>query len=179
MGRIAKVLCCYATHLTMQTVRQLDQRPLDDWFCAGGPYGYDGWFVYAHDENSGVGDDAIPDDLWAIMEYARSEGCDYVLIGREDEQDDIPLPVYPRLAEAQIGIPSGGLIDMQPAMAMLDDGSTDTMKRALAGALAVASVNGAYLGDEVCAWAVRVLKDDPEPPMAHVQKAIALLKAEG
>lgn len=64
-------------HLTEATARLLDVMPCRQWPCLGGRYGEYGWFVYAHDENSGA--DSVPEDLFAVMLWARKQGCDHVL----------------------------------------------------------------------------------------------------
>jgi hypothetical protein len=75
-------------HVTKATAKRLDAMSPQHWPCAGGPYGPYGWFVYAHDENAGEGDDAIPDDLFAVMSWARGEGFDYVLLDHDGDMID-------------------------------------------------------------------------------------------
>lgn len=75
-------------HVTEATAKLLDDVPVDEWPCLGGRYGDYGWFVYAHDENCGVGKDRIPDDLFAVMIWARKERCDYVLLDCDGDQID-------------------------------------------------------------------------------------------
>jgi hypothetical protein len=41
------------------------------------------WLVYAHDENSGMGADAIPEVLFAVMSWSQKQGCDHVLFDRD------------------------------------------------------------------------------------------------
>ncbi|MFC5386995.1 hypothetical protein ACFPLB_13600 [Aquamicrobium segne] len=80
-------------HVTETTAKLLDTIPPSRWPCLGGQYGDYGWFVYAHDENAGVGSDAIPDDLFAVMTWARSQGCDYLLLDCDADQVE-GLPHY-------------------------------------------------------------------------------------
>lgn len=78
-------------HLTEKTARTLDGTPATEWPCAGGPYGEYGWFVYAHDENCGVGPDSIPDDLFGVMTWGRKHGFDYILLDCDgDLIEDLP-----------------------------------------------------------------------------------------
>lgn len=65
-------------HVREETARLLDATPSGQWPCLGGRYGEYGWFVYAYDENSGA--DAVPEDLFAVMIWARKQGCDHVLL---------------------------------------------------------------------------------------------------
>ncbi|MDN5925703.1 MAG: hypothetical protein L0I29_01350 [Hyphomicrobiales bacterium] len=80
-------------HVTEKTAKFLDGAPGDEWPCLGGKYGDYGWFLYAHDENCGAGKDAIPDDLFAVMTWAREQRCDYVLLDCDGDQVDA-LPHY-------------------------------------------------------------------------------------
>lgn len=75
-------------HVTEKTARFLDTTPAPQWPFAGGQYGDYGWFVYAHDENCGVGADAIPDDLFDVMTWARRSGFDYILLDCDGETVD-------------------------------------------------------------------------------------------
>ena len=72
-------------HISEATASRLDTTPVEEWPWAGGRYGPYGWFLYAHDENAGVGDEAIPDDLMAVMKWVFSQGCDYVLFDRDGD----------------------------------------------------------------------------------------------
>ncbi|MBX9827962.1 MAG: hypothetical protein K2Y27_23575 [Xanthobacteraceae bacterium] len=76
---IRRFIVVSTAHLTEQTARYLDKTPASAWPCAGGPYGEYGWFVYAHDENSGAGPGVIPDDLFGVMTWGRQQGLDYIL----------------------------------------------------------------------------------------------------
>jgi NTP pyrophosphatase (non-canonical NTP hydrolase) len=77
------------------TARRLRETPLAQWPCAGAPL-VDGFYIYAHDENSGVGPDRIPDDLWRPIDYARTQGFDYVHFDDEAEPiDALPVPYEP------------------------------------------------------------------------------------
>lgn len=79
------------SHVGEDTARRLDNMSVEDWPCLGGPYGQYGWFLYAHDENAGVGKDRIPDDLFAVMMWVRSQGCDYLLLDCDgDEIAELP-----------------------------------------------------------------------------------------
>ena len=66
----------------------LDTIPPAKWLCAGGCYADYGWFLYAHDENSEEGSQHIPDDLFAVMTWARAYGFHYVLLDRDGDQID-------------------------------------------------------------------------------------------
>ncbi|MCC0054497.1 MAG: hypothetical protein H6883_00010 [Rhodobiaceae bacterium] len=80
-------------HVSEATPRCLETGHVEDRPWAGGPYGTYGWFLYAHDENRGAGADAIPDDLMAVMEWARSQGCHYLLLDRDGDTVD-GLDIY-------------------------------------------------------------------------------------
>ena len=78
-------------HLTEGTARFLDTTPAKNWPYAGGPYADYGWFFYAHDENLNTGSGAIPDDLFAVMTWARKQVCHYLLLDCDgDAVDDLP-----------------------------------------------------------------------------------------
>lgn len=76
---IRRLVALSTCHLSETTATRLDGTPAAEWPCCGGRYGYYGWFVYAHEENFGIGDDAIPDDLFAVMTWARKQGCEHIL----------------------------------------------------------------------------------------------------
>lgn len=79
-------------HVTEKTAKLLDDVPVDEWPCLGGRYGQYGWFLYAHDENCGTGKDAIPDDLFAVMTWARKQGFEYLLLDCDgDEVEGLPI----------------------------------------------------------------------------------------
>lgn len=80
-------------HVTEQSAKLLDTIPSEKWPCMGGRYGDYGWFLYAHEENPGIGKDAIPDDIFAVMTWARQEGFEYALVDRDGDIID-ELPVY-------------------------------------------------------------------------------------
>jgi hypothetical protein len=80
-------------HVAETTAKRLDNTPAKEWPCLGGPYGEYGWFLYAHDENSGVGKDAIPAELFDVMTWARTQGCDYILFDCDADQID-RLPAF-------------------------------------------------------------------------------------
>ncbi|MCB1466174.1 MAG: hypothetical protein KDK08_03280 [Rhizobiaceae bacterium] len=78
-------------HISFETGILLDDTEPKQWPCVGGCYADYGWFVYAHDENCGVGDQHIPDDLFAVMAWARTKGFHYILLDRDaDEINDLP-----------------------------------------------------------------------------------------
>ena len=89
---IRKFLDLSTAHLKPDTLAMLSGRSLETLPFAGGATSY-GWFAYAHDENAGEGDDAIPDDLFACMQHARSLGCDYLHFDCDGEEVD-GLPVF-------------------------------------------------------------------------------------
>lgn len=77
-------------HVSRPTATMLDETPCAKWPCVGGSYADYGWFFYAHDENCGEGDQHIPDDLFAVMTWARAKGFDYVLLDCDaDAADDL------------------------------------------------------------------------------------------
>jgi len=90
---IRRFLVLSTSHIREETAKRLDLTPATAWPCAGGPYGSYGWFLYAHDENAGVGEDRIPDDLFAVMTWVRTQGCDYLLLDCDGEEVD-ELPRY-------------------------------------------------------------------------------------
>lgn len=67
-------------HVSAETAAMLDTKQSSNWPCAGGPYADYGWFLYAHEENGGEGDQHIPDDLFAVMTWARTKGFSYILL---------------------------------------------------------------------------------------------------
>jgi hypothetical protein len=78
-------------HVREATARRLDATPFRQWPCLGGRYGEYGWLVYAHDENSGMGADAIPEVLFAVMSWSQKQGCDHVLFDRDGNiVDELP-----------------------------------------------------------------------------------------
>lgn len=88
---LRRFLVLSTAHVSEATAKRLDGSPVADWPCLGGPYGEYGWFLYAHDENAGVGKDRIPDDLFAVMTYVRKQGYDYLLLDCDgDEVADLP-----------------------------------------------------------------------------------------
>jgi hypothetical protein len=57
----------------------------------GGPYSEYGWFVYAHDDNVGVGDNVIPDELFNVMLWARRQNVSHVLFDQDaDTVEGLP-----------------------------------------------------------------------------------------
>lgn len=79
-------------HVTAATARLLDETPSPQWPCVGGCYGTFGWFLCVHEQN-GLGADAIPEDLFAAMTWARGEGFDYLLLDCDGDLVD-GLPSY-------------------------------------------------------------------------------------
>ena len=80
-------------HVTEETAAFLNKTPAADWPCLGGPYGEYGWFFYAHDQNAGLGEHRIPDDLLAVMTWAREAGFDHILLDCDAEEMD-GLPIF-------------------------------------------------------------------------------------
>ncbi len=79
-------------HVSASTATMLNTRPRAEWPCAGGCYSDYGWFVYAHDENCGEGDQRIPEDLFAVMTWAGQNGCSHILFHQDaDEVDGLPF----------------------------------------------------------------------------------------
>jgi len=86
MPEIRKFLTLSTGHVTKETQQILDGSTPKNWpvFGFGGEYG---WVIYAHDEH----DLEIPPDLWGLCEYARSKGCDYIMLDADaDLIDDLP-----------------------------------------------------------------------------------------
>ena len=78
-------------HLSAATANLLTQTDCKDWPCVGGPYSEYGWFVYAHDENNGEGKDRIPDDLFAVMQFANTKGfCNVLFDADASLIEDLP-----------------------------------------------------------------------------------------
>lgn len=75
-------------HLRPETRSLLEDLPCEKWPCVGGGYADYGWFFYAHEENCGVSDQRIPDDLYTIMTWARKHGASHVLLDRDGDQVD-------------------------------------------------------------------------------------------
>lgn len=73
-------------HVSAETARMLDSTSCTEWPCVGGGYADYGWFFYAHDENAGEADQRIPDDLFAVMTWARRNGFSHILLDRDAEQ---------------------------------------------------------------------------------------------
>jgi hypothetical protein len=90
---ISRLLVVSTAHLTPQTLARLNDIIDPNCLPFAGGISSDGWFAYAHDENVGVGEDEIPEDLWGLMVYARSQDCDYLRI--DPDACTIPgLPTY-------------------------------------------------------------------------------------
>lgn len=73
---IRKTLVCSTAHVTGKTAAMLNSTPLHKWPVCGGPYSDWGWMIYAHDDDS---EDKIPPELFAVLQFARANGCDNVL----------------------------------------------------------------------------------------------------
>lgn len=94
MTEVQSFIALCTSHLTKETADYLTVTNHEDWPYAGGPYAGYGWFFYAHDENNSlIGEQSIPADLWAVMTYARKQGCSYVLFDRDADTTE-ELPTY-------------------------------------------------------------------------------------
>lgn len=83
---ILRVLDISTAHISPGTMNMLDTLPYEEWPVAGGAIDC-GYFFYAHDENDG----SIPEDLWAVIGYARRHGCSHVRLDRDaDVAPDLP-----------------------------------------------------------------------------------------
>lgn len=87
------ILILSTAHLSAATAALLTTKDVKNWPCVGGPYGQHGWFVYAHDEN-GEGKDYIPEDLFAVMQYAKTQGCHNILF----DCDSDPIEQLPKFS---------------------------------------------------------------------------------
>ncbi|MCG8273898.1 hypothetical protein MIC97_20650 [Aquamicrobium sp. NLF2-7] len=88
---VRRYIVLSTSHVSEETARRLDNIPAGDWPCLGGPYGQYGWFLYAHDENAGIGKDEIPADLFTVMTWTRKQGYDYLLLDCDgDEVEELP-----------------------------------------------------------------------------------------
>jgi hypothetical protein len=83
-----RVVTISTGHISASTATMLDAKPCANWPCVGGPYADYGWFFYAHDENCGEGDQRIPEDLFAVMTWARKNGFSHILLDRDAEGVD-------------------------------------------------------------------------------------------
>lgn len=105
---LKNLLCISTEHICQSTHDMLEEESLRD---SGGPsgslsvgvqlhvtvgrYGDFGWFLWVPDKESAFMLDPTPADLVMIFEYARSRGCEYLLI--EVDGHTLPdLPVYPK-----------------------------------------------------------------------------------
>jgi hypothetical protein len=93
MAEIRKLLILSTGHVSKETADLLNGHN-STWPCVGGPYSEHGWFVYCHEEQGSleVPRDFIPDDLFAVMTYAREKhGAHNVLLDCDgDRVDDLP-----------------------------------------------------------------------------------------
>lgn len=89
---IRKLLVLSTSHVTKATADLLNSTDAaTEWPGCGGPYGEYGWMFYCSEENNGEGDRHIPDELFAVMQFARANGCDNVLLDRDsDPVDGLP-----------------------------------------------------------------------------------------
>ena len=79
-------------HVSEKTATMLDETPSRRWPFAGGSYDEIGWFAYVHHENVGLDRDRIPDELFAVMTWARQKDVDYILFDRDGGRiDDLPF----------------------------------------------------------------------------------------
>ncbi len=75
-------------HVSRKTAQILDDTEPAKWPCIGGSYADYGWFVHAYEENCGAGDQRSPDDLFAVMIWARKIGVEYVLLDCDGDRID-------------------------------------------------------------------------------------------
>jgi hypothetical protein len=81
-----RFLDCSTGHVSRATADLLDTE-CNGWPFIGGRISETGWFVYAHPEPP----EGTPDDLKAVMAYARGNGFDYILFDRDaDDVDGLP-----------------------------------------------------------------------------------------
>lgn len=89
-----QLLVLSTAHISKATADWLDSRdPKTDWPFCGGHYGEYGWTFYCHESNVGDDDHHIPDDLFALMVFARGRGCDNLLLDRDGEEVE-GLPTF-------------------------------------------------------------------------------------
>lgn len=80
--------------ISKATAEWLDSHdPRTEWPVCGGHYGPYGWTFYCSEDNEGEGDRHIPDDLFAVMQFARAQGCDNLLLDRDASTADA-LPTW-------------------------------------------------------------------------------------
>ena len=85
---IRRLVVISTSHVSDKTAKLLDYTKAHQWPCRGGPYREFGWFVYAQPENERAGRDAVPDDLFAVMQWAQANGFDYILFDCDAEAVD-------------------------------------------------------------------------------------------
>lgn len=92
MTEIRKLMVLSTSHVTAATAARLGSTdPRTEWPFCGGHYGEYGFFGYCSESNIGEGDRHIPDELFAVMQFARAQGCDNVLFDRDaDPVDALP-----------------------------------------------------------------------------------------
>lgn len=83
------ILVLGTCHISKATADLLTTTPVSKWPCVGGPYDEHGWFIYAHEDHDG----RIPADLFAVMQFAWSNGCSNVLLDCDAQQVE-GLPIY-------------------------------------------------------------------------------------
>ena len=88
------MMVCSTGHISYETSQLLDQEKNDKVMC--GPFGEVGWICWVHEEQNKGTPYEIPDDLWAVMVFARANGATYILF-------DCDGPLYPALAEYDWG----------------------------------------------------------------------------
>jgi hypothetical protein len=87
-----EILVLSTGHITKATAELLDGLPANQYPSTGGPYGDYGYFLYAYDADHEY-DDTMPDDLKAVLTFARAHGCVNVLLDCDADTVD-GLPVF-------------------------------------------------------------------------------------
>lgn len=79
MSAVRRFLDLSTAHLSLEDRvcldRSADHAAPPNVSCGIMPFG---WFVYAHDDRP-----EVSDPLWALMQEARRQGCDYLLFDRD------------------------------------------------------------------------------------------------
>lgn len=81
---IRKVLVLSTVHVPPELAKSLDSMASPSWPVCGGPWAGYGWFMYAHEPNLDH-----PPELNPVFEFARENGCDYVLFDCDACEVDI------------------------------------------------------------------------------------------
>lgn len=84
-----KMLVLSTAHISESTNSMLTITDVGYWPISGGPYGDYGWFLNAGETTL----KEVPDDLKACMQFARKNGCDYLLLDRDADTTE-ELPTY-------------------------------------------------------------------------------------